>query len=806
MKKKIKSLLLMTALISLFACDNQNISSSSSTSSSSASSSTSTSIIKEDEYEFNFNNDKIISLPAIKENQLSINALLSNVVAINFTYNTEENIKVKINFKEKNYLLKTNKVDNGYQFVFGEIDYLDMDKNINITILNNEKEVLRKEFNFKNYLLTIKDYQQNDLNYDNKKFVSYQTMISSFINFINNYRLMHSSNNLIDLTEGENKLLFNSLKENIYHVDWGKRDNLTIYGDEKEGFNWLNAEENDNSLKFNFTLDNEYKSLKAKIIINNEEEIIEPIKQENQYYFVTRKLSPLEYSYNISCTIYNEDTLISKYAEFSLNRAIAKVDIVGSDNEKLYSNSLYSYAKASAWYNEKNVVYSYLPPVNDNGLYTCEIDEYVYDDSRLLVNKSLSTFGTYLYINGVALDSNNTSFTSNEFDASYEDNKFKVVLKGGSIDGILVKENTPLEIIVEEDTLINGTLYRDWNDKNNKFSSSILVEGELNIVSKNNSKLTINGNIYTKKLYLNEANIEINSFVKNDGIVTLETLDINNSYLTIKNNLLENNNAGIKVNGNLKINNSNVIINNYDDGLYLNGEIEQTLIIDGEAKINIVAKSNGINSNIGNKDVFFNSGNTYIEGNTGINYCNVNVDNAYLKVVANNGYTIAHHDNLKQTFKTISEDYTLGEIHLVNNTPYNKWWDDNYTLCVEELLLNGGTLYLEGNSINGVIYTVNKTKMELKNCDVYIKNNNFGHGINAQSSDEELMIYNTSRLVIEHVDIAIGCWISESEETKPIYVTIQGDFAVDTYKGAIGEWDDKTKIIEGNVRYSNRVS
>jgi len=263
--------------------------------------------------------------------------------------------------------------------------------------------------------------------------------------------------------------------------------------------------------------------------------------------------------------------------------------------------------------------------------------------------------------------------------------------------------------------------------------------------------------------------------------------------------------SGIDCQGNFNIQNSSLNTKDFNEGLFLSGELDQKIDFLGNSNVSFIGNGYGINSTKGNKELNFAQGNIYIEGNTGINYCNVTVNEAILKVVANNGYVIERHEGLKQVFTTKSGQYTKGEVYLINKTPYNQWWDVNYTLCVDELNVNGGTLHLEGNSVNGVIYTVKGSKFNLANCDMFIVNNSFGHGINAGSFNEELTIAKTARLFVEHCDIAIGCWLTSSEIDSVIKVYIYGDFAVNNYKARVGEWDTHCDVIEGSIRYGTQV-
>lgn len=814
--KKIKfSILLMAvfSIASLVGCQ-EAVSSSSSSSSSSFSSSSSSTLEEEPAYKFLHNEEQSIKLPFVSLNEkLSYQGSLSDTLALSFLYKSQENLslKMKVTFKEETVTIKDyQKTAEGYLFSFGTIDINELSNVVKVEIINGEQTLTSGECSYSTYIEAIKNLKQEELGYEKLDYLAYRSLLVSFINYVN-----INSNSQFTLTDEDKALIYNSRNENYYHVNWGERDSLTLEGTAQEGFAWKTAVMQNNSLKFTFSLTEELVDLSSHITINGKEETYPVFKENEQneedkinYYFTTNELSPVEFNSKISVSIYQNNEKISSTATYSLLRAIAHSDIYGDEKEKELANALYSYGKAATWFKNKDqAVYSYLPPINDNGIYTLEIDEYTYDDSRMLVNKSLSTFGAYLYVNGIAIDSNHPTYDTEEVKVNYENGVFKLALNNASVDGILVKENVPLEIELTGDSEIKGTLYRSWDDKNKKISGSIISDGKVTLTSKNHSKLLINGSLYSgDDLSLQNINVEIKtSYAASNGVTVGKNLSLtNNSDLKVNySSAVPSSANGVDVGENINIDNSSLQTKDFNNGLFLKGS---SLTIDNDSHLSLIGKGYGITSSETNKELSFNNGKIYIEGNTGVNYCNVTVDQAKVEIVANNGFTIERHDGIKQSFKTISKDYQKGEVHLINKTPYNQYWDVNYTLCVDEMNIDGGTLYLEGNSVNGVIYTTKGLAMNLKNCDMYIKNNSFGHGINASSYNETLTIDSTSRLFVQNCDIAIGCWLSDTETDEVIKVYIYGDFAVDGYKGAIGEWDDHTKIMEGSIRYSNRVS
>jgi hypothetical protein len=138
----------------------------------------------------------------------------------------------------------------------------------------------------------------------------------------------------------------------------------------------------------------------------------------------------------------------------------------------------------------------------------------------------------------------------------------------------------------------------------------------------------------------------------------------------------------------------------------------------------------------------------------------------------------------------------------INNTPYNEWWDVNYSIKPEVLDINGATIYVEGSCRDGVIQTVPNALYNLQNTDFYIKSYKDGHGIGANASNEKINIENTSRMIISEVDIPIWNYNTSS----PLKLAIRGDLTVNSYRGEINAWGDTTIIEEGSPRYFNKRS
>jgi len=828
MNKKNFALFALLGGLLISGCGNTSSTGTSSSSFSSESSSTSSSSIVEVTPPKEDNRENVIycSLPYVnKSESIDISVSLKNCFEVNVRIKSENNLTLtyKIGQEESVSLQNGVKKDNTINFSFEIEDILLINQDITIKISDNES-----------ITLNLQDYFYNLFDVDLGDFFTNKALEATLISVINYIGLMQQYNGIEedklfnkDLTDNQKQLLYSSLSQNIYHVDWGNRDNLTITGENKEGFSWKYARlnvENDISLQYIFALNRDVNSLIARYEINDEviETEVYKLDQSLQteqgmtlYGFKTDSVSPMEYQETISATIYEGENVISNEAGFSITRAIAYKDIYGSDVEKKLANALYSYAKSITWFGTPEVSYDVLPAVNDNGIATCEIGEFTYDDARMLETTKYSAFGTYLYTSDNICDSNNAVIDNETYKIEYANNKFTITLNNAKLDGIMVRHGADLEIIVKGDSKISGSLYRSWDDKNAKISGSIISDSQ-NIVIKceNDAKLTINGSIYApNNLVLDNANIEINTHKSGcDAIFAGTNLNIDRS--NIKNNFIgvrTANNAGIESKGNVTITNSSLEVNDFDQGIFLNDDInlenaitDKIISVLGDSDVKIKTNLYGINSHTINHEMLFEGENVYIESGTGINYGNVTIGECNFECIANAGYTIQASQPV--TFKTISEDYKKGIIKLVNNTPYNQWYDVNYVLKVKNMDINGGTLYLSGNSRMGVIQTESGATLNFANCDTYITSLNDGNGIRAEQLNEVITVFNTARLIIKDVDIPVACWAQPNENGVPVSLYIYGDMVVDSFRGAIGEWGDTTSIKEGGIRYTNRRS
>lgn len=712
----------------------------------------------------------------LQESNISYSLSIGSLIKVNIYLESQTNIKPSIlvnyddlNYENKEYIVK----DHLYQLSFDFDNLISINQNINISIKDDENVIQSFTINIQSYLSSLLSLTQGQTGYDYNRFVSFQSTLTSYIAYIGrlqNYHNITEDNALNLLTQEQINTLFNSNSQNLYHSDWGNRDNLTIEGS-LEGFNWIFSYLKDYSspkLEYTFTYSGDINNLSSKVFINDVEEQIDIVdtQQTNSegvkiYSLTTRSLAPQEYAYNVKVIVTNGVETIS--AGYSLTRALAKIDIDGNRNnsEKDLSNALYSLGKSLLWYSEVSPKYDFLPPINDNGIYTLTLGEYTYDDARLLVSSAYNSFGHYVYCNYSVCYSSEGATLVEQDTHKIEylgENNYRVTLLGGTIDGIMANNGANVEIVIQKDTIINGALYRSWNDKNSATAGSIINDGgTISISSENDAKLIINGNIMAYgDLIFNSSNIEINS--------------------------TNPNRAGIYLNG---------VVNE--------GVSNQKLIVNGDSNINIKSVNYGINSTSVNRELMFNDGNVSIEANNGINYCNLTLDKAEVTITSKHGYTIQ--ESAPFTLKTISGDYETGILNLINKTVYNQYWDAYYTLKATTIDCNGGTINIEGTCKTGVVQASANALFNFKNCDVHVTSLNEGNGFGIDQENVVITIDVTSMVYTYDCFLPIGCWIQNRDTSVKLY--IQGYFGAVNNSFAVSTCDDTTNIVEGSIVYIN---
>lgn len=802
-KKLLTPLFILTACLVVSGCtggnehDSSSIESSENSSfiSSEESSSTSDSLPNENE---DIDLRHYSTLPYLKVNddqKLMMALSISDILRIDFK--TEEScqddsiIEIKVNNKES-VVKNIKNEETNLSFSLYDVTLEDIEKEIVVEVISGTNVI--------SFTSTLKTYLEKYIgSYTDNSYESNanKTLGISILNYAAKLQKLNNEEEtaISNLTFEQLNLLFNSKSQNIYNTDWVARDYISIQG-EVENFTWNNFSTEGFSytpianfktpsvdLVFSVT-GNSYNNLTSKIIVGEniyegEVVLLEETNETFRYKVSAPVLSPLNYSDSMQFKVYSNGILIDSVATYSLTRAIARMDYFGTSVEQELSSALYSYAKSLTWYSSSEAMtYEYLPPINDSGIYVGQIGEYSYDDSRMLVGKQFDTFGHYVYTTNGVVDSTSDRqvYESENYKLEYiSNNDYRLTLNGGTLDGIIANHNANLEIVVTEDTNINGLLYKSWEDKNSKSSGAINTIGNVKITSVDNAKLKINGNVMIKgELSLENANVSINA-----------TNQTAKDY-------------GVDVSGVVNIVDSNLEVKGFDTALYLNEGAEvqpsiQKVIVDGNSNVKLEATSFGINSHTLNKDLEFLKGNIEISANLGIKYGNVTLDEADVKIL---GGTVGIEEASPVTIKTISGDYTKGKLTVISKGEYNPYWGGNYAAKVTTMDVNGGTLSFEACCKDGTLITNSGSVWTFANSDVYIKSQDqLSHGIGANAGGETLTIENTARVFVEKCSIAIGCWTQD-----PIKVYVRGDFASINCAFAVGQMDTTTKVEEGFIR------
>ena len=229
----------------------------------------------------------------------------------------------------------------------------------------------------------------------------------------------------------------------------------------------------------------------------------------------------------------------------------------------------------------------------------------------------------------------------------------------------------------------------------------------------------------------------------------------------------------------------------------LNGTADDGLTVDGGG-LEISAENYGVSGadpETRNREFLFNGGASEIVAGNGIKYGNVTLGNAALTVTAQNGTNNAGYAveaAYPVTIRTVSGDSRKGALNLVNKNT-ESFFDVNYTVKVENMLLNGGSVYIYGLNPNGVVHTVLGSVITAENCDLVIENGQdlataYGRAIAAQNGDERITVANTAKLVFKNCDAAIACW-GKSGGERFAHLENNGLIILDTYKVGLAEWE-----------------
>lgn len=630
-----------------------------------------------------------------------------------------------------------------------------------------------------------------------------------------------------ELTAEQSALLYDSLGNNLYHSDWGARDNMTFTESDKnaEGFGWDGLPElcgeNGAALKYYFHLnEGEYLNLSAVYTVGGAEYFatVEKIKDENgiSYYSATTNLIPvLLYDESVVLKIFdNGDMQVSGGAGYSVTRAIAKADLSESETVKATAKTLYSLGKSAAWYARRDsAVYTYAPPVNSaNGTYRLVLGAYTYDDARMSYTlDALTGLGSYLYAGNTVTDDNNMETLGDGFTVIKRSGTFFVTVGNTQIDGIRPSLGAEENIVISASgtSKIRHILGANFGEDE---TAAVKSYKNLTLTGKEGAVLNIYGNVRAFG-DITVENVTVNVYSQADKTA----VKCNN--LTVKSGALN-----IKYTGKTVSASSGVVCGDitlggtlgsegFGYGIWLNESSEGITVNGGGLKVNAVKTGvRGADGDV-NKQLVFNGGESFVRAGSGFERCDITVGAGALTAVADNGYTVSS-ENSPATVRTVSGDEKVGSLSLINNTPYNPYWDAYYTVKADNLHLNGGKVYTYGTSKNGVIYTVKGSVFSFENCDLTVESANFGRGINAAAGEEIITVSNSAKVIFKNCEVAINCWRAVTEQSPNVKLVNYGliicdGYAVNIYgikyeNDLMINWE-MTHTVEdkGQIRYFN---
>lgn len=641
----------------------------------------------------------------------------------------------------------------------------------------------------------------------------------------------------VELTRELSALVYESIGNNLYHSDWGKRDNISEEdaADKAKGFVWegLPAIETENGtlLKYFFSVNaGEYLNPRAKITVGNGEpyEVVAEKTEDKDgrifYSVETDVVSPIDFDKPVSFEIFDGNNKISSKAVYSVNRAVAKADLSDSETARDTAKALYSLAKSAMWYlNRETVTYSYLPPVNGAGRYELVIGEYSYNDGRMSVAQQVFvSSGSSLYMAGTVTSDGVKENLGSGFTVTKVGEKFTVTLGGASVDGIRATDKAlkSVNILLKGTSNVNNILLSAFGDDTP--AASIKTLSDLTISGNKGAVLNVYGNIYVKGT-LTVENVTVNVYgCSNVSAVACGKLNVlHGGALNTESTFAESTAAGIYADGDINIDGS-LSSKGYNDGVFLGGNSSQRLTVTN-GNLYIAAKAYGITGNSTaaaktNRKLTFNGGESYVRAGSGVRYGDISVGDALLTVIADVGYTVEAENPV--TIRTTSGDFRRGSLTLVNNA-YNAWWDVNYTVKVSNLLLDGGNVYIFGMCKDGVVHAETGAVISVNNCDLTVENGQnikevHGRGLNLNSGDEKVEIANSAKVIFRNCDAAVNCYgKSDGAENYAKFVNY-GLVILDSYKCHLLPWNGENNVASwemkidvennGEIRTANYIS
>ncbi len=640
----------------------------------------------------------------------------------------------------------------------------------------------------------------------------------------------------VSLDETEAALVYDSLGANIYHSDFGARDNLSLSGTADAGFSWGGVPALVNAggacLRYTFSVpaDSSYTALTATAEVGGRtyECAVEEIGSTSAvrtYAFTAGPFAPLEFTQTVSVCVMDGGKVISGIADYSVNRAAAKADLSEDAGEKALAKALYSLGKTAAWVASLPEIVYEMQPAAVNGYGSCSFSfsEYAYSFSFTGSALSFDASSAALYVGGAIVGDGNAQVSNEYFEASKNGNDFTVTLKGGSIDGIAPANNQPfgtLTIVVAGDSAIENVMIPMWGVTAER--ASIISPGALVIRGEAGAALTVKGSIRAESLTVEGASVDVETFSSSTGVdagaLTLSGGALNVRYVGVS----STDASGIVAAGDLSLH-GKLSVEGFDSGIYLTGDGAQRLEVGAGGALYIAASSYGITGSAPetggtpvNRQFLFTGGESYIRAGSGVKYADISVGDAVLTVIADSGYTVEGEDASRPvSFRTTSGSQTVGKVTLVNHA-YNPWWDVNYTLKARTIDLNGGNVYVFGMCKDGVIVPGQGGSMTVRNCDLTVENGqnleeSYGRGVNAGNGDECITVENSAKVVFKNCDAAISCWGKAADAAGYALLVNNGLIILDGYKLSLEGWEltswSNNLTVEngGQIRYTNKA-
>lgn len=647
----------------------------------------------------------------------------------------------------------------------------------------------------------------------------------------------------VTLSPEQEAMVYPSNGVNYYHTDWGARDNLTGGMDGTsavQGFSWggvpalCYAEGASLEYKFNVPAGT-YANLRAKVQTGETEYWTEvtgsgSTDQNEEYTFVTGIIPVSQYEQTVRVTVYDGESAVSDTVGYSVNRAIAWADVRGEQADKDAAKALYSLAKAGAWVlNADEIAYCLNVPFGGgNASYAFSILNYDYSLSYAAeAYTPYDASGAALYVGGEVVSAAQTRVSNDVFTAEMSGNAFTVTLHGGSIDAIAPANSNAIsrvDIVVEGDTVVSGTFAHQFFV--NTGDVSIALTGDIGITGASGATLTVRGGIQANNLTIEGACVLVENATDNTAVnCGALTVGGQGSLTVCATELTGANAKAVAATGDITLDGGSLSVTGYDNGIELNGDGNQKLVVQGEAELYIEAEVYGITGTAPVKDdapvnrqFSFLGGESYIRAANGVKYADISVGDASLTVIADNGFTVESEDATRPvSFSTTGGSYNVGNVVLVNNT-YNPYWDVNYTLKAGSIDINGGTISIFGMCKDGVVKTYNGAKIDIHNADVTVQSgqnleDSYGRAFNMEQGDEVLTVYNDAKLIVKNCDVAVACWGKGTDEQSAYAQLVNhGLIILDTFKCSLESWElgawmnNLTVENDGQIRTTNRLS